>query len=113
MDVVDVIKTVSIRSYRAGDFYHNYYMTQVVFNHGGSLWRSWARRFQSALQQSQARAGYWNWESEFHAGENDKIIATSLGCLMLAVFYRYPPTHLKNKLKDIVYEDEEVDFFDE
>ena len=108
----EVLASLSNRSYVQNDFYNNYYLTQVMFNRGGSHWSQWAQKFQQDLIQREHIGGGWENEGGWLNLEKDRLLGTSLGCLMLAVFYRYPPTHLKDKLKEIVYREEEVDLFD-
>ena len=78
--------------------YSWYYMTQAMFNAGGQYWVSWRNRFQSTLIKNQHRDGYWDHppNSQYSAAVNpgiSKVFNTSLGCLMLTVFYRYLPMY--------------------
>ena len=78
--------------------YSWYYMTQAMFNAGGNYWAAWKNRFQNVLIQNQHRDGFWDHppNSQFSSAvpeDNAKVFNTSLGCLMLTVFYRYLPMY--------------------
>jgi hypothetical protein len=67
-----------------------YYITQAMFQGGGTYWEYWNKQFQMPLIKAQNADGSWSPP----AGEtNDKVYGTTLSCLMLEVFYRYSPMY--------------------
>lgn len=84
------------------NLYAWYYHTQACFQHGGSAWTKWNRRFQKEIRTSQSEDGSWP-ETGSKAGEKKatfhhtgtgtsmdaQVYRTSLCILMLEVYYRY------------------------
>ena len=77
-----------------------YYATQTMFQHGGTYWKSWNRKFQKTLTENQSKEGYWDYPN-LHRGvaghfsnvTGERIYATTLCGLMLTVYYRYLPSN--------------------
>ena len=77
-----------------------YYATQAMFQHGGSMWKNWNRKFQKTLTENQSKEGYWNYPNihqgvakHFAGPLGERIYATTLCGLMLTVYYRYLPSN--------------------
>jgi hypothetical protein len=106
---------------RAGSFlYYMYYVTQVKFHEGGSIWKEWNPQFKSGLMDNQKivaaeASGYvdhngtpqetGSWISpaaKEHNGSN-QVMDTILCTLMLEVYYRYLQTAV------IVVEDDGIE----
>ena len=77
-----------------------YYATQTMFQHGGSMWKGWNRKFQKTLTENQSKEGYWDYPNihrgvagHFNDATGERIYATTLCGLMLTVYYRYLPSN--------------------
>ncbi len=74
--------------------YQWYYQTQALFQGGGGYWEHWNSTFRDSLIKHQEADGHWPPPPK---GKGDESIGlaytTSLGCLMLEVYYRYLPTY--------------------
>lgn len=77
-----------------------YYATQTMFQHGGSMWKGWNRKFQKTLTENQSKEGYWDYPNihrgvagHFAGPLGERIYATTLCGLMLTVYYRYLPSN--------------------
>lgn len=82
----------------ATHLYGWYYDTQAMFQLGGGQgneWKLWNSVFQPVLIRNQNPEGYWT-HDEHHSMGGDtlhgKVLATTLCCLQLEVYYRYLPT---------------------
>jgi hypothetical protein len=91
---LDYLKEQKFDWEKAGRFslYGWYYITQAMFQGGGSYWEYWNKQFQQPLIKAQASDGHWE-SPDGHGTES--VYATSLSCLMLEVFYRYSPLYLE------------------
>ncbi|MCM8532419.1 MAG: hypothetical protein NE330_14745 [Lentisphaeraceae bacterium] len=75
-----------------------YYATQVMFQRGGSSWKSWRPKFEKLLVTNQHKEGYWESPSAFEAdrfnmpGIDKQVYSTAKCALMLTVYYRYLPS---------------------
>lgn len=72
-----------------------YYLTQAMFQAGGTYWQYWNNQFHDALIQRQAEDGHWNLPAMSREAEFNRppVYSTALGALMLEVYYRYLPTY--------------------
>ena len=86
---VTIKKDISRKSMRC--FYGAYYLTLMLFNHGGDSWQQWAKIFEPVLIQTQRTHGSWKESKEWFA--QGPVMDTALACLMLTVYYRYTPIH--------------------
>jgi beta-lactamase regulating signal transducer with metallopeptidase domain len=82
------------------NLYYWHYATQVMHNLPGPQWDDWNRKIQAALIESQEQGGCaegsWDPQKPFpdpwgQAG--GRLMATSLSCLALEVYYRYLPLY--------------------
>jgi hypothetical protein len=76
--------------------YHFYYLTQAMFQGGGSYWEYWNGQFRDALIRRQAEDGHWPLPPQASDEINRKLgdaYQTALCCLMLEVYYRYLPSY--------------------
>ena len=87
-------------------FYQWYYETQAIFQaHKGEgrIWKKWNNMFSKELVRRQKTDGRWespgDAEQKHLKGLNLPIYSTSLGCLMLEVYYRYLPTYHLTKVE--------------
>ena len=71
-----------------------YYITQAMFQGGGSYWEYWNKQFQGPLIKAQSSDGHWAapGSSKKEKGYSP-VYSTALSCLMLEVFYRYSPLY--------------------
>ena len=87
-----------------------YYITQAMFQGGGSYWVAWNREFRDTLLKNQMADGHWtvpgskedvpvrppNAREDWHAQIGDRkdspVYHTSMLCMMLEVYYRFLPT---------------------
>jgi hypothetical protein len=75
-----------------------YYETQAMFQGGGSYWEYWNSQIRDTMVQSQSDDGHWalppqsEWELK-SVGNDSPVYSTSLGCLILEVYYRYLPIY--------------------
>lgn len=103
------MKNISVRN-----FYEMYYTNICMFNEGGVLWPKWAKGFQKRLVVKQSRDGAWrevSWggRSEWYVKKINWTMSTSIACIMLTVFYRYPRTGDKAKLIETDKKEEGLD----
>jgi Family of unknown function (DUF6288) len=87
-----------------------YYITQAMFQGGGSYWVSWNREFRDTILKNQAADGHWTvpgstsdvpvrppnapetWHAQVGNPKDSPVYHTSLLCMMLEVYYRFLPT---------------------
>jgi hypothetical protein len=75
-----------------------YYETQAMFQGGGSYWEYWNNLIRDTMVKSQSDDGHWalppqsEWELK-SVGNDSPVYSTSLGCLILEVYYRYLPIY--------------------
>jgi hypothetical protein len=80
-----------------GDYvlYGWYYITQAMFQGGGSYWQYWNREIRDTLIKKQRADGRWmpppNSTMETRELAATPAYSTSLGALILEVYYRCPP----------------------
>ncbi|MFA7004568.1 MAG: DUF6288 domain-containing protein [Verrucomicrobiia bacterium] len=95
---------------REANSYVWYYITQAMFQGGGSYWVSWNREFRDTLLKNQMADGHWtvpgsrddvpvrppNADEKWHAQVGDPkdspVYHTTMLCMMLEVYYRFLPT---------------------
>jgi TolA-binding protein len=80
-----------------GDFvlYGWYYMTQAMFQGGGSYWQYWNNEIRETMIRNQQKDGRWmpppKSNIEIRELARTPAYSTALGALILEVYYRYPP----------------------
>jgi len=74
-------------------FYAWYYITQARFHQGSRAWVTWNKEFAPALCRVQNRDGSWCPAPETVEQKFGPVYCTSLGALMLEVYYRFLPTY--------------------
>jgi len=95
---------------REANSYVWYYITQAMFQGGGSYWVSWNREFRDTLLRNQMPDGHWtvpgskddvpvrppnppeNWHAQIGDPKDSPVYHTSMLCMMLEVYYRFLPT---------------------
>ena len=72
-----------------------YYMTQAMFQGGGSYWEYWNKQIRDTLVKAQGSDGHWDAPGGAKSGENTygPAYTTTLCCLSLEVYYRYLPIY--------------------
>lgn len=65
-----------------------YYINQAMFQRGEAYWTDWNPKLTKALLKAQTPDGHW--DELAGPGKGDPCYSTSLCCLMLEVYYRYP-----------------------
>jgi hypothetical protein len=91
---LDYLKEQKVEWAEAKGFalYGWYYMTQAMFQGGGGYWEYWNKQIRDTMVKSQAEDGHW----DVPPRSNEKagpVYSTSLGCLILEVYYRYLPVY--------------------
>ncbi len=82
-----------------GDFvlYGWYYMTQAMFQAGGSYWQYWNGEIRDTMVRNQQSDGRWmpppHSDIEGRDFADTPTYSTALGALILEVYYRYPPIY--------------------
>lgn len=79
-----------------GDYVlHSWYqITLAMFHAGGSSWEYWHRPMRDTLLKEQADDGHWDKPKRSRKdGENGLAYSTALSCMILEVYYRYPPLY--------------------
>lgn len=76
------------------NFYYNYYATQVLYQWGDEEFKKWNDVMRDQMIKTQstkgADAGSWHAGAKGHAEERGgRLYCTSLGCMILEVYYRY------------------------
>ncbi len=77
------------------NFYYNYYATQVLFQWGGDEFKKWNDVMRDQMIKTQvvkkgADEGSWYSGTKDHSTEKGgRLYCTSLGCMILEVYYRY------------------------
>ncbi|MBI5397333.1 MAG: hypothetical protein HZA91_18705 [Verrucomicrobia bacterium] len=86
-----------------GSSYGWYYMTQALFQAGGSYWTAWNRMFREEIIRYQKADGSWpvpgpaggppatGWR-QVTDPKDQPVYHTTLLCMMLEVYYRFLPT---------------------
>jgi TolA-binding protein len=80
-----------------GDFvlYGWYYMTQAMFQGGGSYWEYWNDEIRETMIKNQQKDGRWMPPPKSSIEVRDlaktPAYSTALGALILETYYRYPP----------------------
>jgi hypothetical protein len=88
-----------------GSSYMWYYITQAMFQGGGSYWVAWNREFRDTLLKNQMPDGHWTvpgsredvppadakWKQVGHP-KDSPVYHTAMLCMMLEVYYRFLPT---------------------
>ncbi len=91
---LDKLKTLTFDWDKKDNFtvYHFYYLTQAMFQGGGSYWEYWNSQFRDALIQRQDQDGHWPLPPKSKEKYGDAY-QTALCCLMLEVYYRHLPSY--------------------
>jgi len=88
-----------------GSSYMWYYITQAMFQGGGSYWVGWNREFRDTLLKNQMPDGHWTvpgsredvpkadakWKQVANP-KDSPVYHTTMLCMMLEVYYRFLPT---------------------
>ncbi len=80
-------------------FYMGYYATLLMFQKGGEHWKQWNASMKQALLQAQRKGdpremgGSWDVPRLPRERTGGRVFTTSLGVLMLEVYYRYLPMY--------------------
>ncbi|MCH2506748.1 MAG: hypothetical protein MK125_14515, partial [Dehalococcoidia bacterium] len=76
-------------------FYYWYYATYALFQYGGTPWKNWNPKMQSALLASQksggCRDGSWD-PIVSYSQRGGRVYTTALGAMTLEVYYRFRRT---------------------
>ena len=81
------------------NIYYWYYATQFMHNMSGYEWDTWNRKMRDFLIHTQLRNvdqcanGSWSPEKEAWGRYAGRVMTTSLSCLTLEIYYRYPPLY--------------------
>ena len=76
-------------------FYYWYYATYALFQYGGTAWRNWNPKMQSALLASQKSGGCQDgsWDPIInYSKRGGRVYTTALGAMTLEVYYRFRRT---------------------
>ncbi|MEM7395647.1 MAG: hypothetical protein AAF492_25220, partial [Verrucomicrobiota bacterium] len=78
-----------------------YYITQAKFHKGGKTWSAWNKKFSKELVAAQHEDGHWGAPdgTDGESGEGP-VYTTTLGALMLQVYYRNLPTFKEDAAKE-------------
>ena len=86
------------------DMYYNYYATQVLRHIGGPQWEKWNEKMREFLVNSQEkkghRAGSWSFKSGHSSEKGGRLFNTSMGAMILEVYYRHLPLYQKQAAED-------------
>lgn len=74
-------------------FYAWYYITQARFHQGGRAWVTWNKEFAPRFCWLQNKDGSWCPAPDTIEEKFGPVYCTSLGALMLEVYYRFLPTY--------------------
>ena len=102
--ILKAIEYLSKEGPSRGDFYYNYYATQVLFQYGGKPWTDWNSKMRDYLISIQETDGHMagSWWLPGEPGKSFSMIAnktggriytTAMACLTLEVYYRYLPVN--------------------
>jgi hypothetical protein len=70
-----------------------YYVTQARFHQGGKTWVTWNKPFATSLCAMQNPDGSWGPAPQSAEASYGPVYCTTLGALMLEVYYRFLPTY--------------------
>lgn len=85
-----------------GQYYYNYYATQVMHHYGGELWEKWNSVMRDGLVNSQVQGdpkendavGSWFSESGDHGtAAGGRLYCTAMATMVLEVYYRHLPLY--------------------
>ena len=79
-----------------------YYLTQAMFQAGGTYWTYWNKEIRDTIVKVQATDGHWD-PPPNSGREKDygQVYSTTLCCLMLEVYYRYLPLYQDREQKAV------------
>ncbi|MBI3828702.1 MAG: zf-HC2 domain-containing protein [Planctomycetes bacterium] len=81
------------------NLYYWYYGTLVMFQKGGDYWKLWNESMRKSIPNAQRKDGDFDgsWDPYFTEGTGyiygGRVMSTSLGALVLEVYYRYLPLY--------------------
>lgn len=101
LQTMKIIESSDIRKVYFFDCYTLYYINLAMFNHKSKYWSIWISKLQNKLIRSQYSKGYWLDKGQF---TYSKELQTSLNCIMLTIFYRYPLAKQKSISQNNVLE---------
>lgn len=84
--------------------YQWYYITQAMFQGGGSYWEYWNHQIRDTMVKNQLDDGRWMpppKSKEEAKLVNSPAYSTALGCLILEVYYRYLPLYQEMEKKPL------------
>lgn len=70
-----------------------YYITQAMFQGGGTYWEHWNGTIRRTLVDHQDPDGHWDVPGNDPKCQYGPVFSTTLCCLMLEVYYRYLPLY--------------------
>lgn len=102
------VKALSDRGPIKGNFYHNYYASQVIFHQTGGVgpvWRKWNEATRDMLIEQQATRGHergsW-WEKGGHTKRGGRLYCTAMATMTLEVYYRYLPLYKQEAVEFVL-----------
>jgi hypothetical protein len=91
------VKFLSDHGPSRGDFYFNYYATQVLAHFEGELWEKWNKQMRDYLVDSQVKeghaAGSWYMPDDHGSKPAGRLYMTAMACMTLEVYYRHLPLY--------------------
>lgn len=89
----------------ANNFYFNYYATQVMHHVGGYPWQQWNAVMRDYLVKNQSHRGHekgsWSFNgNDYGQGSGGRLYFTSLGAMILEVYYRHMPLYRQQSVLD-------------
>lgn len=85
-----------------GQYYYNYYATQVMHHYGGELWEKWNSVMRDSLVNSQVQGdpkdndavGSWFSDAGDHGAKSGgRLYCTAMATMVLEVYYRHLPLY--------------------
>ncbi len=88
----------------SGNYYYNYYATQVMRHWGGDEWKKWNGVMRDKLVNSQAKQGHetgsWFSGGDHGAERGGRLYCTSMATMVLEVYYRHLPIYRKQSTEE-------------
>jgi len=98
------VKWMSDRGPSPSNMYYNYYATQVLRHWEGDRWKKWNTVMRDQLVKSQARKGHetgsWFMSSGHVTDRGGRLYCTSMGTMILEVYYRHLPIYRKQSTEE-------------
>jgi len=84
--------------------YYNYYATQVMRHCEGERWKKWNSVMRDQLVKSQTQKGHetgsWYMGSGHVTDRGGRLYCTSMGTMILEVYYRHLPIYRKQSTEE-------------